>query len=359
MKLYPGSCFHVAPVAALLLGVLLGGCSNDDPEKGTGQIALRVCQEDADGGVSADVSVSDAEGQPVDLAVANPTFLVEQSVNGGDWEPIQQVDADFQGPHRMDVMVVADNSGSQLEELELVREAIDAFARKLLVGSATDRVGLVRVSTVATVAQELTDDEATFDDALGDLFVTNGWTALWDGVRLANEQLAATPLPVEPAGGQARFCADRTHRAIVAFTDGRENNSADQHESRYGGDGIDTTFDDLTSLAINGIRTPVHWVGVGERADAAELEAMADATGARYVSVDHANGLHGALTSTAARLRSQVPICFELESCGHVDLRLTVEFDLDGERHSLTEPSWLSVDCSCKGHNVRCELSDG
>jgi hypothetical protein len=37
------------------------------------------------------------------------------------------------------------------------------------------------------VREELTSDETAFSAALTGLFVTNGWSALWDGVRLANE----------------------------------------------------------------------------------------------------------------------------------------------------------------------------
>ncbi|MFC1643439.1 hypothetical protein ACFL5O_12290, partial [Myxococcota bacterium] len=121
-------------------------------------------------------------------------------------------------------------------------------------------------------------------------------------------------------------------------------------------DGVDTTFDDLVALQVAGIKTPVHWVGIGDLADAASLKAMADATGARYVSVENMAGLKGALTSTAARLRSQVPICFDLSVCGHVGIRLTVEFDFEGRRETLALPHWFEADCDCRGKSVRCTL---
>ncbi len=340
--------------------LLLPACGDDPEPSSVGSLTLRIAQGRGDeaGRIGAAVSVSRGnDGAPVDLAGANPRLIVEASVDGGAWEALEGVEADYVGPHRLDVMLIADNSGSEATALETMREAIGAFATSLLRRSAEDRLGLVRVSTEARVLEELTSDETAFSAALTGLFVTNGWSALWDGVRLANETLAVAPPVLDAAGGHGeRFCADRTYRAIVAFTDGVDNNSADEHDTRYEGDGVDTTFDDLIHLQVEGVATPIHWVGIGDRADGAALEAMADATGARYVAVDQLERLHGALTSAAARLTSQVPICFELESCGHVDLRLTVEFDWEGERHSLTHPRWASADCVCHGTRANCTL---
>jgi Mg-chelatase subunit ChlD len=348
-------------LAKTLLGLLplvLVACADPSGDDDVGTISLKISQQGSDGqgAVGAAVNVTKDGAEPVDLGAANPILRVEQRVNGGPWTEVPDVEADFQGPHRLDVVVVADNSGSELEDLEPMRAAITDFSHHILSGAALDRVGLVRVSTVARVLQNLTDTPEPLDAALDGLFVTNGWTALWDGVRRANEVLEAAPPTVDATGGTGRFCADRTHRAIVAFTDGRDNNSADEHDTRYAGDGIDTTLDDLVHLQIGGVSTPVHWVGVGPKTDADALQAMADATDAEYLSIEHLGQLHGALTSTAARLRSQVPICFELTACGHVDLRLTIEFDLDGEHRTLTAPEWAAADCDCQGNRASCTL---
>jgi hypothetical protein len=80
----------------------------------------------------------------VDLAGANPRLIVEASVDGGAWEALEGVEADYVGPHRLDVMLIADNSGSEATALETMREAIGAFATSLLRRSAEDRLGLVR-----------------------------------------------------------------------------------------------------------------------------------------------------------------------------------------------------------------------
>lgn len=271
---------------------------------------------------------------------------------------MRNVDIKKTGPHRLDVVVVADNSGSQAGQLPQIQQALGDFAHHVLAGSAEDRVGLVRVSTEAALYQRLTDDEGTFAEAADRLAIANGWTALWDGVRLANEVLAESPLPVDQVGGQARFCAERTHRAIVAFTDGQENNSSGLKSTRYKGDSIDTTFEDLLKLNVAGVPTPVHWVSIGGKADATALEGMAEATGGQLVAVDHVNQLNGALGSTAKRLSSQVPICFELTSCGNIELRLTIDFELEGSQRRLTTASWVKAHCECGTKKASCRLID-
>ena len=50
-------------------------------------------------------------------------------------------------------------------------------------------MGLVRVSTNATVLSELTTDETDLEDSISGMFVNEGWTALWDGIRLGNDVL--------------------------------------------------------------------------------------------------------------------------------------------------------------------------
>jgi Mg-chelatase subunit ChlD len=357
MNLRPRASFGCLGLAALLAL----GCSEKPTGESTGEISLRVSQTggNTEAGVATSVSISNKQGDPIPLEQVHPHFIVEASTNGGPWVALPNVEANFQGPHRLDVIVVADNSGSEAGMLDTMREAMTDFAHLTLTRAAPDRMGLVRVSTEAQVYQDLTEDSDVFAGTLDRLFVTNGWTALWDGVRQANEVLAASELPLESAGNVNGFCADRTHRAIVAFTDGRENNSADEHETIYAGDGIDTTFEDLLKLQVDGIKTPVHWVEVGDQADSDALEVMADATGARHVAVEKMGQLHGALTSTAARLTSEVPICFELTSCGSVDLRMTVQFELDGVPQSVSVPNWMHATCTCSGKGKpRCELTE-
>ena len=75
------------------------------------------------------------------------------------------------------------------QDHRLLAELCLHFARKMNVRAHRDRVGLVRVSTVARVLSPLTEDLDEFRSALETLRVKNGWTALWDGLRVGHEVL--------------------------------------------------------------------------------------------------------------------------------------------------------------------------
>jgi len=168
----------------------------------------------------------------------------------------------------VDIALVADNSGSETGFLKDVQSALHRFLS--LLDPALDGASLVRVSTRSLVRVPLTQDLGAVGTGVDALFVANGFTALYDGVRLGNESLALGPSAADA----------RRDRAVVAFTDGKENSSADENPTTVVGDGVDTTLDDLGRLEVAGVRTPVYTVAIGE-ADPDELEAMAARSGGR------------------------------------------------------------------------------
>ena len=104
----------------------------------------------------------------------------------------QQQFAYTTGKNSSDIALVIDNSGSESGTLNDVREA----AARLIehVEGANGRVSLVRVSTEPSVLQPLSHDMTAARAALGDLHVKNGWTALYDGIRVGNETLGGAVL---------------------------------------------------------------------------------------------------------------------------------------------------------------------
>lgn len=130
----------------------------------------------------------------MELNSTNTQVLVETRTKDGAWPSAGNVKVDFAGPARLDVMLVADSSGSEAAHLALMQSSIDDFAKKLMAGRSGDRFGLVRVSTEAELLLGPNDDVNRLHAASSEMFITNGWTALWDGIRLANETLSATPL---------------------------------------------------------------------------------------------------------------------------------------------------------------------
>ncbi|RME22446.1 MAG: VWA domain-containing protein [Deltaproteobacteria bacterium] len=207
-----------------------------------------------------------------------------------------------------------------------MRAGVDAFGEAVLGRGLGDRVGLVRVSTQSEIVLPLTDDPDAWSAAVDGLTIANGWTALWDGVRLGNEVLEAGATAA--AGTGLEVCLSQARRSVVVFTDGQENNSADEHATSYPGDGIDTTLDDLEQLHVLGIPTPVWTVGIGDGVDEDALAELAARTGGAYTAIDGYAELASTLTATAEGLSDEIPVCFEAASCDHTEGLVLV---VDGE----------------------------
>ncbi|MBN1605763.1 MAG: VWA domain-containing protein [Polyangiaceae bacterium] len=318
----------LVPCSVLAL-LVVAGCGNSQPEEQSAALVRLACSKaDETGQVSGALSVVDKKGDPVSISKDDATVGVETRAGDGPWKTIKDVQHGFNGPAQLDVVLVVDNSGSEIDELERIQETARDFARKLEVRAHRDRVALVRVSTVAKVLTPLTEDLDAFDAAVASLFVRNGWTALWDGIRVANEILAEDALG-QVKGADGEICLGRTYRAIVAFTDGRENNSADEHETSYPGDGVDTTLDMLAEQEVLGARTPLHLVGIGPKVDPETLSGLADKTQGYYAAIDDFNSLHGKLMSAAARLDGQIPVCFVPNDCADTQARISVTLASD------------------------------
>jgi len=218
----------------------------------------------------------------------------------------------------IDVALVVDNSGSEHGKLSIEQNALSHFTRGLLAARADDRIGMVRVSTAAKPLLDLTSDPAAIDGAIASLFISNGWTALWDGVWLGNELLSAAPRPVHPDSP----CYAGAYRSVVVFTDGLENNSAGQLNQL--GTHWNKTLGDLMNLRVDGMPTAIYTVGVGRGVDAAALQSLADRTGGRYMQIQAWDALINALETTATQLAALKPVCFVPASCDATEGRTTV-----------------------------------
>jgi hypothetical protein len=299
------------------------------------------------------LSVVDDNGNPVPMNNNTTQVYVDTRAPGGEWEEVSSATVDFNSPPMLDVVIVADNSGSQIEEALEVQEAIEHFTHVLTSRVHPDRVGLVRVSTESSLWQAPTQYEDEMYEVIDDLFVANGWTALYDGIRLANEVLfeAATgPVsefdPENPAFAGLSQCYSGRLPAIVAFTNGRENNSSDEHDTVYEGDGIDTTLDMLLEMDVGGLPTVVHTVGVGPNIDQDELTIIADANDGKYKKIQNFGALVGALHGAAAQLKALVPICFEPVECYHNEVRVTVEYSQMGQ--DMVQETFLDLEPTCE-----------
>jgi Ca-activated chloride channel homolog len=112
--------------------------------------------------------------------------------------------------------IVVDNSGSMRPQLEKVIEA-----GKVLVATnkPEDKTSIIRFvgKEKISIEQDLTNSKTDLTDALDDLFIEGGQTAIIDAVYLATENLEAD--------AKSRGIDDRGRRAIVLVTDGEDRDS--------------------------------------------------------------------------------------------------------------------------------------
>lgn len=236
------------------------------------------------------------------------------------------------------VALVVDNSGSEADWLSALQWSADHLVDAVL--AAGGEAGLVRVSTEADVEVPLTADADELHAAVADLHVKNGWTALWDGVRAGAELLGEAQDP------EAGVCTTAPTTALLAFTDGHDNNSADEQDydhAAYPGDSIPTTLDALATITD----VPVFPVGLGDDVDADALSALASATGGRFAASAAVGDIEPAFARFTAALDGGTQVCAALPApvCGPVWVRTTSSWsDADGA-HTVTDTRLAHVAC--------------
>lgn len=278
--------------------------------------------------LSLDVlTTGDGKAIPCNQGMVEATIAISTSADG----PFTELpDSSFQvrctDGEAPDVALVVDNSGSEEGFLPWLQNAAQIMLDKT--AQLNGRASLVRVSTDSEVRQSLTDDFAALRDAVNGLFINNGWTALYDGIRVGNETLgeAALRQVVVTPDDLDDFCTGDRKMGVVVFTDANENNSCNEmHESAsYPGDGCDTTLEDLQHLKVNGVQTPIYTVGLGGNVDHTTLKNLAESTGGRHHRVDDETDLPTVFGLIADYVFSNVKVCTELPNnlCGELYARI-------------------------------------
>jgi alpha-tubulin suppressor-like RCC1 family protein len=197
--------------------------------------------------------------------------------------------------------------------------------------AADGRGSLTRVSTNASILVPMTEDAGLLRSAIdSELFVANGWTSLYDGVRMGNETIQGSAFRLTDV---VDGCAEARKAGVVVFTDGRENNSSDDNSSsydadKYPGDGVNTTLEDLYGLAVDGVTTPVYIVGLGDDVDHAAMQSLSEQTGGRYLAVDSADELDGVFGVVGDYFQGGYRVCAELPAtvCGELTIQADYEW---------------------------------
>lgn len=303
------------------------------------------------------VLVTGDDGEPIGCDEGTLAVAVEVSTSGpsGPWQTLDPPTVSCVGEGEGDVAVVLDNSGSE----EGWADEVAAGASNMVSGvvGAGGRGSLVRVSTNAAVLSPVTDDEAALLDAVADTYVADGWTALWDGVRMGNETLGGAVVADGDADVFAsveEFCDSADRLGLVVFTDGRENNSADEQDydhSRWPGDGMATTLADVHNLHVAGATTPIYAIGLGNDVDAEGLQSLADTTGGRYLPVSSIEDIEGVFDLVSDYFQSTTRVCATLDeaTCGplHVRVSWTWTPPADSSLSPMAGEEVVSIDVDC------------
>lgn len=329
-----------------LSGAFLSAACGADPEAapiGSMTQAIRAGAGEAGNVfVGADLLVTESSGEAIPCGVGEVEFRVEVSRNGaqGPYELVDsgRVHRTCTSPSQGQLALVLDNSQSLDDELPILESAALRVADTVIDNGGS--VSLTRVSTNATVLSPLSSDREAVRGAIEGMFVSNGWTALYDGIRMANETMGESSGPGHGRrfGDAGTFCAEGSSRSIVVFTDGAENNSRHQEHwsSDYPGDGVNTSLGDLLQLNVAATSTPVYTVGLGPEADHKVLGGLAEASGGRHVALDDPGDIEDVLAMLAEYGQSTHRVCTQLPDhvCGSLDVKVSHRFENKGKGKS-------------------------
>lgn len=344
---------HFRSLSALLLSLNLAcGDTEEGPLLGSLTQAIRS-GSNASGEVflGADLLVTETNGSAIPCDQELVDFRVEVSRNGAAG-PFQVIDSAkvvraCSSPVQGQLALVMDNSRSLKDQLSELEAAAHTVSETVL--GQGGRLSLTRVSTNARVLTPLTDNAEEVSQGIEDMFISNGWTALFDGVRMANQTLAMPSDRSATFDDSEEFCRVGNKNGILVFTDSGENNSGHQEHwsAEYPGDGVDTTLSDLQQLQVNGSTTPIYTVGLGERADNATLAHLSRRTGGQHIAIDSPNDLEGVLDMLAQYGNNAHRICTRLPDhiCGSLDVRISHRFD--NGLHQIEGSTTQHIELAC------------
>lgn len=322
----------------------LGACWSEQTDNQI-ETTVQEVRTGAGGMVGLDVLVTDDSGNAIPCGEGKLDVSVEVASNGQGYAPVNSRDVIVQcAGTGASVALVLDNSGSEQGHLDELQVAADSMLQGVL--EAGGKASFVRVSTNAQIQVPLTSDRSALVAALEGMHIGNGWTALYDGIRMGNESLGGVlseHADVPAADTVGAFCGAAKKTGILVFTDGRENNSSDEKAAnydaaRYPGDGFNTLLSDLGKLRIDAVTTPIYTIGLGRNIDESGLQSLAAQSGGRYLHADSAAQLPTLFDRVRQYLGASHQVCLDLPAnqCGDFNVRVTYDWT-DGKRSTKRE----------------------
>ncbi|MBD3297567.1 MAG: HYR domain-containing protein, partial [candidate division Zixibacteria bacterium] len=190
------------------------------------------------------------------------------------------------------ICLVIDISGSMNLENKLVDAKASAisFINQM---DVHDRVAIVTFNSCYAVAQDFTSNQTLLTNAINSL-TAGGRTAALDGI------YQGLQLTIPELGS----------KAVIAFSDGMENNS---YWCAGGPDGLYNGFANDSTLIVGsalGAGVPIYTISLGSTFDPQYLIGIANGSGADYFHAPTGGDIAGIYDEIKSRLCSRYEICF-------------------------------------------------
>lgn len=290
-------------------------------------------------------------GQALDCDDENEQVFLDIMNDDGVYERVNsdsvQLKCNKQGQGQ--VAMVIDNTGSVKDIITQIKSGANSILDQVILGEGS--ASITRVSTNSKICTEVISDATKLRSTVEEqLFAGNGWTALYDGIRMGNETLIRSNANFDTK--TSSVCGNMPNRGIVVFTDGNENNSSDEKSysydrSRFPGDYIDTSLDDLLAMDVNGIKVPVYTIGMGTDVDHETLESLASKSGGRHFKVENGQEVEVAFELISKYFNAAASVCANVSKamCGTRHIKITRENKSSGSGSSETTTYTANIPC--------------
>ncbi len=269
-------------------------------QKQTALPTVTPTPEDDDGGiikidtelVNLNVRVIDRTNRPINTLTQNDFKVYEDNV-------LQPIEFFSKSEVPTNYALVIDNSGSLRFQLEKVIEA-----SKIIVGTnrADDETSVVRFvsSDKIEVTQDFTSNKTDVNDALDNLFVEGGQTAIIDAIYLAAEKVDSYEKTRNPN--------DKKRRALILVSDGEDRDSFYKEQQLY--ELLRESDVQIYAIGfINELSKEGGFIGKSPQGKAkAFLERLATETGGKVYFPNDVSELGSIAQTISSELRTQYSI---------------------------------------------------
>lgn len=251
--------------------------------------------------IKAYVSVTDENGKTIPNLTSKDFQAIEQSnveLTGTTETPIDVSQVSESGG--LSLALVLDKSGS-MDGSPIADAKSSAKQFLSMLDYAKDRSAIVDFSSTAEVAQKSTYDKNALNTAV-DNISADGWTALYDGIYSGVDELKG----------------ETGSKAVIAFTDGCENNSQ-------------RSMDQVINYAKNS-NIPVYTIGLGYGIDESTMRKIATDTKGSYTFAPEASTLKDIFNSIAREQRDQYVVSYNTHNPNYdgTERTVTVQVNTNG-----------------------------